>query len=130
MRSGDPCGAQPRPCLGRGAGSGRAAMAPLGMSISAHTFLARHSRELTAIVIGIFMHISTTILFESSEIHRFQWAKLAALAFGLPSISFFDFVTISVVGASVGAMVILTVTVVLAVPTLPKRSCVFSATLS
>jgi zinc transporter ZupT len=59
-----------------------AAMAPLGMSVSAHTVLARHSRELTAIVIGIFMHISTTILFESSEIHRFQYAKLAALVVG------------------------------------------------
>src|SRR5262249_32986363 len=32
-----------------------AAMAPLGMSLSAHSFLAHHSRELMAIVIGIFM---------------------------------------------------------------------------
>jgi zinc and cadmium transporter len=59
-----------------------AVMAPLGMSISAHTFLATHTRELTAFVIGIFMHISTTILFESSEIHRFNVAKLAAIAAG------------------------------------------------
>jgi mgtE-like transporter len=42
-------------------------------------------------------------------------AKLAALVFGLPSISFFDFVTISVVGASIAAIVILTVTVLVAV---------------
>src|SRR5262245_39895855 len=59
-----------------------AAMAPLGMSLSAHTGLAAHSRELTAFVIGIFMHISTTILFESSEIHRFNLAKLAAIFIG------------------------------------------------
>jgi zinc transporter ZupT len=59
-----------------------AAMAPLGMSISAHTALAFHSRELMAFVIGIFMHISTTILFESSDIHRFNLAKLAAIAVG------------------------------------------------
>ncbi len=59
-----------------------AAMAPLGMSISAHTALAGHTRELMAIVIGIFMHISTTILFESSDIHRFNFAKLAAILIG------------------------------------------------
>ena len=59
-----------------------AAMAPIGMSISAHTALAEHSRELMAFVIGIFMHISTTILFESSDIHRFNYAKLGAIIVG------------------------------------------------
>jgi len=59
-----------------------AAMAPLGMSLSAHTGLAAYSREMTAFVIGIFMHISTTILFESSDVHRFNFAKLGAIAMG------------------------------------------------
>ncbi len=59
-----------------------AAMAPLGMFISAHTPLAHYSRELMAIVIGIFMHISTTILFEASDAHRFNFAKLAAIILG------------------------------------------------
>jgi hypothetical protein len=59
-----------------------AAMAPLGMFISAHTALAVYSRQLTAIVIGIFMHISTTILFETSDIHRFNLAKLGAIIIG------------------------------------------------
>jgi zinc transporter ZupT len=59
-----------------------AAMAPLGMSVSAHTGLAAHTRELMAFVIGIFMHISTTILFESSDIHRFNLAKLGAIVLG------------------------------------------------
>ena len=59
-----------------------AAMAPLGLSLSAHTALAGYSRELMAFVIGIFMHISTTILFESSDIHRFNLAKLVAIAMG------------------------------------------------
>jgi zinc transporter ZupT len=59
-----------------------AAMAPLGMSISAHTALAFHTRELMAFVIGIFMHISTTILFESSDVHKFNFAKLGAIAVG------------------------------------------------
>jgi zinc transporter ZupT len=59
-----------------------AAMAPLGMLISAHTLLANYSRELMAIVIGIFMHIATTILFEASDVHRFNFPKLAAILFG------------------------------------------------
>jgi zinc transporter ZupT len=59
-----------------------AAMAPLGMFISAHTPLAHYSRELMAIVIGIFMHIATTILFEASDVHRFNFAKLGAIILG------------------------------------------------
>lgn len=59
-----------------------AAMAPLGMFIGAHTPLANYTRELMAIVIGIFMHISTTILFEASDAHRFNLAKLVAILFG------------------------------------------------
>ena len=58
------------------------AMGPLGMFLSAHTTLANHSRELMAVVIGIFMHISTTILFESSDVHRFNFAKLIAIVAG------------------------------------------------
>jgi zinc and cadmium transporter len=59
-----------------------AAMAPLGMTLSGYTALANYSRELMAFVIGIFMHISTTILFESSDIHRFNLAKLGAIIVG------------------------------------------------
>src|SRR5260221_1590091 len=59
-----------------------AAMAPLGMSVSAHTGLAAHSRELMAFVIGIFMDISTTILFESSDINRFNIASLVVIVLG------------------------------------------------
>lgn len=60
-----------------------AAIAPVGMLISSHTELARHSRELMALVIGIFMHIATTILFESSESHRFNLAKGFAVFIGI-----------------------------------------------
>jgi zinc transporter ZupT len=59
-----------------------AVMAPMGMAVSAHTALAFHTRELMAFVIGIFMHISTTILFESSDVHRFNFAKLGAIGVG------------------------------------------------
>ncbi len=59
-----------------------AAMAPLGVTISTITPLANHSRELMAVVIGIFMHISTTILFESSDGHRFNQRKTMAIVLG------------------------------------------------
>ena len=35
-----------------------------------------------ALVIGIFLHISTTILFESSEEHRFNYYKLITILLG------------------------------------------------
>lgn len=59
-----------------------AAMGPLGMSLSAFTGLANHSREMTAIVIGIFMHISTTILFEAEDGHRIPIQKITAIVLG------------------------------------------------
>jgi zinc transporter ZupT len=60
-----------------------ALMAPIGMYLGGHVpLLAEHSRELMAIVIGIFMHISTTILFESSEVHRIHLGKVIAITAG------------------------------------------------
>ena len=38
--------------------------------------------RLMAIVIGIFLHISTTILFESSEGHRFNYYKFLVILLG------------------------------------------------
>ena len=60
-----------------------AVMAPIGMFTSSFTGLAIYSRYLMAIVIGIFMHISTTILFESEDHHRFPVGKLFAVIIGL-----------------------------------------------
>ena len=61
-----------------------AAMAPLGMLVSSHTILSQpqYSRLLMGIVIGIFMHIATTILFESSDGHRFNRQKTVAIILG------------------------------------------------
>ncbi len=59
-----------------------AVMAPMGMFISTHTGLAVYSRQLMAIVIGIFMHISTTILFESGDVHRIHFQKITAIVLG------------------------------------------------
>ncbi len=60
-----------------------AVMAPIGMFFSTQTGLAVYSRYLMAVVIGIFMHISTTILFESEDHHLFPVKKLIAVATGL-----------------------------------------------
>ena len=60
-----------------------ALMTPLGV-YSGHLFsqMAIYSNEIMAIVIGIFLHISTTILFESSEDHKFSLYKISAIIVG------------------------------------------------
>jgi zinc transporter ZupT len=61
-----------------------AAMTPLGTFISNNTSLAEnYINVINAIVIGIFFHISTIILFESSEGHKFNMSKLLAIFFGV-----------------------------------------------
>jgi zinc transporter ZupT len=55
-------------------------MTPLGSFLSEQSsFLAAYSNEISALVIGIFLHISTTILFESSEGHKFNITKLLVI---------------------------------------------------
>jgi zinc transporter ZupT len=66
-----------------------AIMSPLGMFLGAHagvmaglpggTFLLNIT---TGIVTGILLHISTTILFESSEDHRFNLLKFITVILG------------------------------------------------
>jgi zinc transporter ZupT len=60
-----------------------ALMAPLGVFAgSLFTTLANYHNEIMAIVIGIFLHISTTILFESTDGHRFSFTKIIAIIIG------------------------------------------------
>lgn len=61
-----------------------AAMTPLG-TISADflPFLNNYHTELTAVVIGILFHISSTIIFESSEGHKFNIAKVSMIVLGI-----------------------------------------------
>ena len=60
-----------------------AIMAPLGVFAgSLFTSLANYHDEIMAIVIGIFLHISTTILFESTDGHRFSIIKITAIIIG------------------------------------------------
>jgi hypothetical protein len=52
-------------------------MSPTGTFLANHVeSLIQYSAQINAIVIGIFLHISTTILFESSAGHKFNAAKL------------------------------------------------------
>ena len=60
------------------------AMTPLGTFISnTTTFVATYVDVINAIVIGIFFHISTTILFETGEGHKFNLSKLIAICLGI-----------------------------------------------
>ena len=61
-----------------------AAMTPLGSWLS-RTFTAFEAFEvyINAVVIGIFLHISTTILFEASSNHTFNSSKLAVIIAGI-----------------------------------------------
>ncbi|ARV08431.1 ZIP family metal transporter [Winogradskyella sp. PC-19] len=61
-----------------------ASMTPFGTLISNTTSIAPvYLTSVNAIVIGIFLHISTTILFESSEGHKFNLSKLLAICLGI-----------------------------------------------
>ncbi|GAA0743991.1 ZIP family metal transporter [Gaetbulibacter jejuensis] len=60
------------------------AMTPLGTFISNHTSMpSNYVNAINAIVIGIFFHISTVILFESDEGHKFSLTKLVAILLGI-----------------------------------------------
>jgi zinc transporter ZupT len=57
---------------------------PLGTLIASNfDFISDYIHIINAFVIGIFFHISTTILFESSEGHKFNLSKLIALILGI-----------------------------------------------
>ncbi len=63
-----------------------ALMSPLGYLVGAQAQAGSISawiRPIMAIVIGMFLHISTTILFESSVDHRFNFKKMLAVLLGL-----------------------------------------------
>ncbi|MDA7794433.1 ZIP family metal transporter [Flavobacteriales bacterium] len=56
---------------------------PLGSFVSQYiSNISFYHREIMAVVIGIFLHISTTILFESSEGHHFNSQKVLAIILG------------------------------------------------
>ena len=61
-----------------------AIMTPLGTIISDYLpILNDYYTEITAVVIGILFHISSTIIFESSEGHKFNVAKVSMIILGV-----------------------------------------------
>jgi len=61
-----------------------AIMTPLGTYMSHISNLNTEIiNSINALVIGIFLHISTTILFEASEGHKFNLSKLIAIILGI-----------------------------------------------
>ena len=61
-----------------------AIMTPLGTIVSDYLpILNVYYTEITAVVIGILFHISSTIIFESSEGHKFNIAKVSMIVIGI-----------------------------------------------
>ncbi|PIE97597.1 MAG: hypothetical protein CR961_01845 [Polaribacter sp.] len=59
-------------------------MSPLGYMLGNNVpFLTEHHTEITAFIIGVFLHISTIILFESTENHKFNFKKFIAILMDL-----------------------------------------------
>ena len=60
-----------------------ALMTPLGSYLAnTVTILSEFKSEINAIAVGIFLHVSTTILFESSKNHKFNLMKLSSILIG------------------------------------------------
>lgn len=59
-----------------------ALMSPMGLLLSEVPILSKYNIELTAIIIGVFLHISTAILFESSQNHQFNFKKFIIVLMG------------------------------------------------
>jgi hypothetical protein len=58
-------------------------MTPLGMLFGAGQNSIQFDFSIVmAIVVGMFLHISTTIIFETNENHKFNLAKLLAILCG------------------------------------------------
>lgn len=61
-----------------------AVMTPLGTLVSGNLeFISHYYTEISAVVVGILFHISSTIIFESSEGHKFNMAKLLVIILGI-----------------------------------------------
>jgi mgtE-like transporter len=89
------------------------------LGTSTHVGLFEVTAERTGVLYqNVYVAVVSTI---SSSLYLAVLAKLSALAFGLPSISFLKFVTISVVGGIIDSAIILVLTVGLSVLSYRRR---------
>ncbi len=59
-------------------------MTPIGSYLQIHiSFFLQYQQYINALVIGIFLHVSTTIIFEGSKNHSFNASKLGAIITGI-----------------------------------------------
>ena len=58
-------------------------MTPLGSYLSTVPWVRDYGHLLTALTIGVFFHISTIILFESSQGHKFNLRKVVVIILGI-----------------------------------------------
>jgi len=56
---------------------------PLGATLSNATTIAQYAPQMLAVAIGLLLHVSTTILFESSQNHQFNLIKLIFVIAGM-----------------------------------------------
>ena len=70
---------------------GFAIMTPLASYLNIYTpILQPYSVHITALVVGVLLHISTTMLFESTDNNKFNISKLLVIIFGL-ALSMLDY---------------------------------------
>ncbi len=59
-------------------------MTPLGSYLALNaSFLQEYGNELNALAVGIFLHVSTVILFESAQGHSFNLQKILVIVLGI-----------------------------------------------
>jgi len=56
---------------------------PLGATLSNSSNIAEYAPQMLAVAIGLLLHVSTTILFESSQNHQFNLIKLIFVIAGM-----------------------------------------------
>ncbi len=58
-------------------------MTPIGSYLAQSSWMEAYSSFFTALAIGVFLHISTIILFESSQEHKFDLSRLVIIVLGI-----------------------------------------------
>ena len=56
---------------------------PLGASMSTYSLVTDFAPKLLAVAVGLLLHVSTTILFESAQNHQFNFIKLIFVVAGM-----------------------------------------------
>lgn len=61
-----------------------ALMTPLGVYLAANNvWIIEYQTEIYAVVVGVFLHLSTTLLFESNKNHNFNISKVLFILLGI-----------------------------------------------